>query len=290
MRTVRYMWQIYNFFANFAVKQHHHMDSTPSKSYSHGELSRLINAALLRDDTPAPGKIANKIYNDIMMGSGAFARVSRMIETEAMHLISRDLPPSLLGSPSSQTNITEALHPDIRIRIETEFKQYLNSETVRSEVGTIYNELCDSIERAGWSFGIVNLARALEILRDKIRKQANVYNSSIALVGPYTDLGPLYEAACCKTNVHGNHYVDIQDFYTALCDNTRTGCTDIHFLPRHTPRSCRMATSTGNHRKQCHTPRTLQGHSRSKCRKTEMPCFLRSRPFQPNGFGGYLSF
>ncbi len=227
MRTVRYMWQIYNFFANFAVKQHHHMDSTPSKSYSHGELSRLINAALLRDDTPAPGKIANKIYNDIMMGSGAFARVSRMIETEAMHLISRDLPPSLLGSPSSQTNITEALHPDIRTRIETEFKQYLNSETVRSEVGTIYNELCDSIERAGWSFGIVNLARALEILRDKIRKQANVYNSSIALVGPYTDLGPLYEAACCKTNVHGNHYVDIQDFYTALCDNTRTGCTEI---------------------------------------------------------------
>ena len=227
MRTVRYMWQIYNFFANFAVKQHHHMDSTPSKSYSHGELSRLINAALLRDDTPAPGKIANKIYNDIMMGSGAFARVSRMIETEAMHLISRDLPPSLLGSPSSQTNITEALHPDIRIRIETEFKQYLNSETVRSEVGTIYDELCDSIERAGWSFGIVNLARALEILRDKIRKQANVYNSSIALVGPYTDLGPLYEAACCKTNVHGNHYVDIQDFYTALCDNTRTGCTEI---------------------------------------------------------------
>lgn len=227
MRTVRYMWQIYNFFANFAVKQHHHMDSTPSKSYSHGELSRLINAALLRDDTPAPGKIANKIYNDIMMGSGAFARVSRMIETEAMHLISRDLPPSLLGSPSSQTNITEALHPDIRTRIETEFKQYLNSETVRSEVGTIYDELCDSIERAGWSFGIVNLARALEILRDKIRKQANVYNSSIALVGPYTDLGPLYEAACCKTNVHGNHYVDIQDFYTALCDNTRTGCTEI---------------------------------------------------------------
>lgn len=203
------------------------MDSTPSKSYSHGELSRLINAALLRDDTPAPGKIANKIYNDIMMGSGAFARVSRMIETEAMHLISRDLPPSLLGSPSSQTNITEALHPDIRTRIETEFKQYLNSETVRSEVGTIYDELCDSIERAGWSFGIVNLARALEILRDKIRKQANVYNSSIALVGPYTDLGPLYEAACCKTNVHGNHYVDIQDFYTALCDNTRTGCTEI---------------------------------------------------------------
>ena len=69
--------------------------------------------------------------------------------------------------------------------------------------------------------------QGVEILRDKIRKQANVYNSSIALVGPYTDLGPLYEAACCKTNVHGNHYVDIQDFYTALCDNTRTGCTEI---------------------------------------------------------------
>ena len=81
------------------------MDSTPSKkTYSHEELSSLINAALLRDDTPGPVKIANKIYNDIMMGEGAFARIARMLETEAMRLISRDLPLSLLGSSSAQAN------------------------------------------------------------------------------------------------------------------------------------------------------------------------------------------
>lgn len=44
------------------------MDSTPSYKSSPDEVARLINAALLRDDTPPPGKIANKIYNDIMMG------------------------------------------------------------------------------------------------------------------------------------------------------------------------------------------------------------------------------
>lgn len=206
------------------------MDSTFYKS-TPGELARLINAALLRDDTPAPIKIANKIYNDIMMGQGAFARLSRLIENKAMQLISTTLPTSLLGSPSVPVNrLPDALRPEVRSRIEAEFRLFLNSETVVAEVRAIFDELCDSIERAGRSFGIVNLAHALEIFRDKVRKQISVYNSSIALVGPFIDLEPLYEAACkvsLQERVMSNNYIDIQDFYTALCDNTRSGCTEI---------------------------------------------------------------
>lgn len=208
------------------------MDSTPSKtSYSHEELSSLINAALLRDDTPGPVKIANKIYIDIMMGEGAFARISRMLETEAMRLISRDLPLSLLGSSSAQANeLPAALRPGTRDRIEAEFRQFIHSGAVQNEVNKLYDELCDSIERAGWSFGIVNLAHAIEIFRDKVRKQVGVYDGSIALIGPFTDLEPLYEAAC-RVNIaergSSNNYIDIQDFYTALCENTRSGCVEI---------------------------------------------------------------
>jgi len=207
------------------------MDSTSSNSYSQEKLAMLINAALLRDDTPAPGKIANKIYNDIMIGPGAFARVSRLLEAEALRLISSNLPTSLLGTSSNPANeIPATLRPGIRTKIEAEYKQYLKSDTVMNEVNAIYDELCDSIERAGWSFGIVNLARAIEIFRDKVRKQVSVYNRSIALVGPFTDLEPLYEAACRVTlheRVRSNNYVDVQNFYTALCDNTRSGCTEI---------------------------------------------------------------
>ncbi len=208
------------------------MDSTPSKkTYSHEELSSLINAALLRDDTPGPVKIANKIYNDIMIGDGAFARISRMLEAEAMRLISRDLPLSLLGSSSAPVNeMPAALRPGVRARIEAEFKQFIHSDAVRTEVNNIYNELCDSIERAGWSFGIVNLAHAIEIFRDKVRKQTGVYDSSIALIGPFVDLDPLYEAACRVTlneRLRGNNRIDIQNFYTALCENTRSACVEI---------------------------------------------------------------
>lgn len=208
------------------------MDSTPSKtSYSHEELSSLINAALLRDDTPGPVKIANKIYNDIMMGEGAFARISRMLETEALHLISRELPLSLLGSSSTPANeLPAALRPGARARIEAEFRQFIHSDAVTKEVNKLYEELCDSIERAGWSFGIVNLAHAIEIFRDKVRKQVGVYDSSIALIGPFTDLEPLYETARRITiaeRVRSNNYIDIQDFYTALCENTRSGCVEI---------------------------------------------------------------
>lgn len=207
------------------------MDSTPSYKSSPEELARLINAALLRDDTPAPGKIANRIYNDIMMGHGAFARLSRLIENKAMQLIGTTLPPSLLGSPSVPVNkLPDALRPEVRSRIEAEFRLFLSSETVAAEVQALFDELCDSIERAGWSFGIVNLAHALEIFRDKVRKQVSVYDRSIALVGPFVDLEPLYEAACrisLQERVMSNNYVDIQDFYTALCDNVRSGCTEI---------------------------------------------------------------
>ena len=207
------------------------MDSTPSYKSTNEELARLINAALLRDNTPPPGKIANKIYNNIMIGQGAFARLSRLVENKAMQLISSALPPSLIGSPSAPVNrMPDALRPEVQTRIEAEFKMFLCSETVAKEVQAIFDELCDSIERAGWSFGIVNLAHALEIFRDKVRKQVSVYERSIALVGPFVDLGPLYEAAC-KVSLHermtGSNYIDIQDFYTALCDNTRSGCTEI---------------------------------------------------------------
>ena len=99
------------------------MDATPSSHYTPEEFARLINAALLRDDTPTAGKIANRIYNDIMMGEGAFARLSRMVEGEGMKLISRDLPTSLLGSPSSPTNVIPAsLRPGMQAKIEAELR------------------------------------------------------------------------------------------------------------------------------------------------------------------------
>lgn len=209
----------------------HQMNSIPSFNYTDEELARFINAALLREDTPTPGKIANKIYNDIMMGSGAFARISRMIEREAMRLISRDLPTSLLGTSSSPANTLPAsLRPGVRNKIEAEFGRYLESEAVRKEVAALYDELCDSIERAGWSYGVQNLPAALELFRDKVRKQVKVYESSIDLVGPFVDLEPLYEAACRVTlheRVRSNNYIDVHDFYTALCDNTRSGCQEI---------------------------------------------------------------
>ena len=207
------------------------MDATPSSHYTPEEFARLINAALLRDDTPTAGKIANRIYNDIMMGEGAFARLSRMVEGEGMKLISRDLPTSLLGSPSSPTNVIPAsLRPGMQAKIEAELRKYLESDAVKAEVQAIYDEMCDSIERAGWAYGIVNLPDALSMVREKIRKQVKVYERSIALVGPYTDLEPLYEAACRITlneKMRSKNYIDVQDFYTALCDNTRSSCTEI---------------------------------------------------------------
>lgn len=207
------------------------MNSIPSYNFSNEELARLISTALLRDDTPPPGKIANRIYNDIMMGNGAFARLSRMIEREAMRLISRDLPASLLGTASAPVNVLPSgLRPGVRAKIEAEFRRYLESEAVQAEVSAVYNELCESIERAGWSYGVLNLPAALELFRDKVRKQTTVYSRSIELVGPYVNLEPLYEAACRVTlheRVRSNNYIDVHDFYTALCDNTRSGCTEI---------------------------------------------------------------
>lgn len=68
------------------------------------------------------------------------------------------------------------------------------------------------------------------MFRDKVRKQVSVYERSMSLVGPYVDLAPLYDAAMRVTlneRVRGKNYMDVQNFYTALCDNTRCGCTEI---------------------------------------------------------------
>ena len=194
-------------------------------------VERLIHAILLRDDTPGTAKIANKIYNDITMGNGAFVVLCRDIESEITALISKRLPVSIIGKPSAPVEeLPKDLNPAVEDEVVSQFKEYLNTKKGSDAISNIYTELCDSIERAGWSYGLRHLPEALEMVRDKVRKQAAVYRRSADMAANLTNLQPLYEAAVRISpmeRVRSRNFLDVQTFFVALCENIRSRCGEM---------------------------------------------------------------
>lgn len=190
---------------------------------------RLVRRVLLRDNVPSAQKQANIIFGEVMAGDAGFAALSRLLEAETHRLLSRDLPASLLSSDGVPANVLPpALRPGLQAKIEGELRSFLESAPARAAVAAVYDGLCEAVENVGWQYGISEIAEALRVFRDKVRRQARVYERSLAQVRSSVDLEPLYAEACkisLGERVRKDNHIDINDFYTALCDNTAGACS-----------------------------------------------------------------
>ncbi len=192
-------------------------------------LAVFVNAVLLRTDSPDVSRLSNMMYKELMISNpDSFASIGTMAEKAFQQIMAEELPSSILDG--NDNKLPEGLRPSVRERVEARLEIFLASKEMEDKQARFEDAARRLLDQVGWHYGIINLPEAVDALLNKLRRQIKVYECSMNLANHYIDIEPLYEEAkkiSLGEKIRKDNGKDVAEFYTALCENTRTSCTKI---------------------------------------------------------------
>lgn len=193
-------------------------------------LALIVRRVMLRTDIPDVKRLTTMLYDEVMINeSGSFMTLSKMLERQAGIILGSYLNPALIIKDDEPVNtLPPQLTPQIVDEITDRLVEFQKSESVTHAIGQIMDTIYGAIEKLGWHYGVTHLPETITGFREKLKGQIRIFNDSINLITPLTDLQPLYQAAARITiaeRIRNDNHEDISEYFRALYDNALKMCT-----------------------------------------------------------------
>lgn len=214
------------------------------KEYLKNRFKRdFLQYSLLQEDSLSAKEIAEKLYGAIDLN---WLIVQGKQEIESLCNKHLSFEKVKVGGKLSN-ELSQELGYDIKDRILTEYKNYLDSHLSEEITNTVISRIERSVELQTWTNGIVNMREAIKLLVERLNNSSRSYGNLYTAPISENDLLDKFKKAKENTlfeRIQGNNINDIIEYRSALMEFVRVSCENMLYAKLKEVYSCIANDST----------------------------------------------
>jgi len=214
------------------------------KEYLKNRFKRdFLQYSLLQEDSLSAKEIAEKLYGAIDLN---WLIVQGKQEIESLCNKHLSFEKVKVGGKLSN-ELSQELGYDIKDRILTEYKNYLDRHSSEEITNTVISRIERSVELQTWTNGIVNMREAIKLLVERLNNSSRSYGNLYTAPISENDLLDKFKKAKENTlfeRIQGNNINDIIEYRSALMEFVRVSCENMLYAKLKEVYSCIANDST----------------------------------------------